>query len=96
MRRTLGALHALLALGAMLGLTATARAETLTEAWVRAYLDNPALAAQRARLKPETPVPGTAVPGTTAAPPPVLGAGVVAAISTVVIITAIIRHLSTG
>jgi len=51
MRSTLGALHALLALGAMLGLTATARAETLTEAWVRAYLDNPALAAQRARLR---------------------------------------------
>ena len=51
MRSTLGALRALFSLGAMLGLAATARAETLTEAWVRAYLDNPALAAQRARLR---------------------------------------------
>ena len=51
MRSTLGALHALLALGAMVSSAASAAAETLTEAWINAYLDNPALAAQRARLR---------------------------------------------
>src|SRR6185437_2622380 len=48
-------------------------------------------AAQRARLKPETPVPDTPTLGTTAAPPPVRAAGVVAAISAVVAITAYYR-----
>ena len=51
MRSTLGALCALSALGALLGLARGAAAETLTEAWVQAYRYNPALTAQRAKLR---------------------------------------------
>jgi len=51
MRSTLGALCALSALGALLGLARGAGAETLTEAWVQAYRYNPALTAQRAKLR---------------------------------------------
>jgi outer membrane protein len=51
MRSTLGALCALTALGALLGLARGAGAETLTEAWVQAYRYNPALASQRAKLR---------------------------------------------